>query len=122
MTPVSSRSTRTGKICGKPLCAMKIKLDEDSLECEKCKKLFHPDCTNLTKEVYDLLKSKALLSGIIWCCEICTPQVRKSIEMIQNFENKLLEIEKKLNNHVTTIENCLVNIESEMGNKDEMGH
>ena len=47
--------------------------NDDALACDYCLNWFHLDCTELDKNLYELLKNAS--SGIFWYCEICQPKI-----------------------------------------------
>ena len=104
--------------CGKKDCNSRIKSDDQSIACERCCNRFHLTCAKFSKEAYDVLTSSDLFKDIIWCCSLCRPKVRQILETIDEMENKIKNVDIKIDELKNNFERNLENIELKINDKE----
>ena len=107
-----------GSACGKSGCTAKVKNTDQGIECEKCETWFHLACTNFSEAAYAVLVKEELFDDIIWCCDVCRPKVRKAIEIMDLLEDKINNVDKKIEDFKSTVDQRLENIEKSLKSKD----
>ena len=110
-------SSRRFKQCGKEDCKNKIKTLENKLVCERCNLEFHLDCSDFNAEAYQIMKNDNSLDQMIWCCSKCRPQVRNFLENIEEVQNKLNNVDKKVDDLKETFEQRFKLIETNLNQK-----
>ena len=109
-----STSRLRGIPCGKQDCKNKIKALEEKLHCERCKSHFHLECSGFNTEAYNILNADESMNGIIWCCSVCRPKVRNLLSCIDEVENKLKNVDTKIDEVKRTFESRFESIEKNL--------
>lgn len=71
--------------------------------CKGCKRWFHLPCTDIDTEVYQVLSTHNSLDKMIWCCPNCKPKVLEAIDCLEMVEQKICELDVKLDKKINTV-------------------
>ena len=99
-----------------PVCEEKIRRNAEILRCCVCTYDFHPNCENVSKEVYETLKP-VIEEGIMWCCSKCKVFGNTVVDLVNSLSTELkktkriLDVEK---NKTTRLEGLVKNLEERM--------
>lgn len=113
-----SQTRIRGVPCGKPGCKNKVKILDEKIECEKCKKQYHLECSGFNAEAFTILKDSDSLDQVIWCCPNCRPLVRNLLESIDELENKFGIFDTKINELQKNFEQRFESIETKLSQKE----
>ena len=135
MSQGNRRSTRLKKKppdlrCGNQLCNEIIDDNKtEHIKCERCQENFHLSCTGMNVDALKYIINNNCKDSFIKCCLPCQPQARKEIGSIKDLENRIIEVDKKLdksinnlerniNTKLDSIEKALENVDSKIEQND----
>lgn len=78
--------------------------NEDNLTCEICKTDYHFSFFDISKDVYSAIVNSESFSSLILCCNQCRPKARKAFDLIENIDERLDQINTKIDKKVIEID------------------
>lgn len=82
------------------VCNSTVKSDDDGIQCDYCKNWIHVKCAKFTKAVYEALQ----LPGVRYYCVNCV----NSVDRILELEKRLNDLEERFEKRITQLEEKLL--------------
>ena len=62
---------------GCTVCKIKVKSNDQAVQCNKCELWQHTTCINMAQTTYNALKKTAKVKNALWLCDYCLIHMSK---------------------------------------------